>query len=292
MTMDVLIVGCGDIGLRVAQRYRGDGVRVRGLVRSAAAVDALSAVGITPERRDLDDPASLVDLDLRDVDVYYFAPPPDRGVDDPRIAHFLAIAQGDNRPRKLVYISTTGVYGDCAGAWITEMQPVNPRSDRGKRRFAAESALRAWSVATGVPVVLLRVPGIYGPGRLPVSRLRQGLPVLIEAEAPYSNRIHAEDLADICRVAMARAPAGSVFNVADNQPTTMSHYFNRIADHLGLPRPPAVSLAEAREKLTPAMLSFIEESRRIDNRKLREELGIELRYPTLESWLERGETGG
>ncbi|MGF1548177.1 MAG: SDR family oxidoreductase [Thiotrichales bacterium] len=282
---DTLIVGCGDIGLRLAELELRDGRTVRGLVRSPAGVAALTATGIIPEQRDLDDARQLADLDLRERDVYYFAPPPDHGTTDPRMVHFLACADGDNLPRKLVYISTTGVYGDCAGAWITEAQPVNPRTDRGKRRLAAETTLRAWSAATGVPVVVLRVPGIYGPGRLPERRLRQGLPVLIEAEAPYSNRIHADDLAEICRVAMLRAPAGELYNVADDNPTTMSHYFNCVADHLGIPRPPAVSLAEARERLTPAMLSFIEESRRVDNRKLRDALGIELRYPTLEAGL-------
>jgi nucleoside-diphosphate-sugar epimerase len=201
------------------------------------------------------------------------------------MVHFLAGIAADRLPQRLVYISTTGVYGDCGGAWITEAQPVNPRTPRGKRRLAAENALRAWSVQTSVPVVILRVPGIYGPSRLPADRIRKGLPVLREEDAPYSNRIHADDLARVCVAAMQRGTPGAVYNVADNQPTTMSHYFNRIADTLGLPRPPAVSMSEAREQLTAAMLSFMEESRRIDNRKMREDLGVELLYPDLESGL-------
>ncbi len=198
---------------------------------------------------------------------------------------FLAGITAARLPQRLVYISTTGVYGDCGGAWITETQPVNPGTPRGKRRLAAENVLQAWSAQTGVPVVILRVPGIYGPGRLPVERIRKALPVLREADAPYSNRIHADDLARVCDAAMRRGTPGAVYNVADNQPTTMSHYFNRSADTLGLPRPPAVSMSEAREQLTAAMLSFIEESRRIDNRKMREELGVVLLYPDLESGL-------
>ncbi len=280
-----LIIGYGDVGERLARLLARDGEAVAGVVRSAASVERLQAAGVVALQRDLDAPLTAGDLDLRGKSVYYFAPPPERGTTDPRMGHFLAAAHPGNQPRKIVYISTTGVYGDCGGAWITEAQPVNPRTDRGKRRLDAENRLRAWSEQSGVPVVILRVPGIYGPGRLPVSRLRQGLPILDEAEAPYSNRIHADDLASICLAAMRHAPAGEIYNAADDQPTTMSHYFNCLADHLGLPRLPTVSMAEARERLTPAMLSFIEESRRIDNRKLRESLGVVLAYPNLDAGL-------
>lgn len=281
----VLIVGCGAIGQRVAALCLAEGRAVTGLVQSAASAAGLHAVGITPWQIDLDDSAAPTEVNCADRAVYYFAPPPAADETDPRMTHFLAAIAADDLPQRIVYISTTGVYGDCDGAWITEAQPVNPRTPRGKRRLDAENSLRVWSAKTAVPVVILRVPGIYGPGRLPAERIRKGLPVLREADAPYSNRIHAEDLARICVAAMQRGTPGAVYNVADNQPTTMSHYFNQVADALGLSRPPAVSMAEARATLTPAMLSFIEESRRIDNRKLREELGIELLYPDLESGL-------
>lgn len=281
----VFIVGCGDIGRRVAALCLAEGQVVTGLVRSAVSAAALAAVGIAPLQADLDDPTTLGRVNCAGQAVYYFAAPPAEGEIDPRMEHFLAGIAADRLPLRIVYISTTGVYGDCGGAWITEAQPVNPRTPRGKRRLSAENALRTWSAQTGVPVVILRVPGIYGPGRLPAERIRKGLPVLREEEAPYSNRIHADDLARICMAAMQRGTPGAVYNVADNQPTTMSHYFNRIADTLGLPRPPAVSMSEAREQLTAAMLSFIEESRRIDNRKMREELGVALLYPDLESGL-------
>lgn len=282
---DVLIVGCGDIGRRVAALCQADGQSLTGLVQSAASAACVQAAGIRPRQADLDAPATLKTARYAGQRIYYFAPPPAEGDTDPRMANFLASIAADDLPQRIVYISTTGVYGDCGGAWITEAQSVNPRTPRGKRRLDAENSLRAWQARTGVPVVILRVPGIYGPGRLPLERLRKALPVLHEAEAPYSNRIHAEDLARVCLAAMQRGTPGAVYNVADNQPTTMSHYFNQIADALGLPRPPAVSMAEARATLTPAMLSFIEESRRIDNRKLREELGVELLYPDLASGL-------
>ena len=281
----VLIVGCGDIGRRVAALCLADGQAVTGLVRSAASAERLQKAGITPLHVDLDDPTAPGVVTCARQAVYYFAAPPAEGETDPRMEHFLAGITADRLPLRIVYISTTGVYGDCGGAWITETQPVNPRTPRGKRRLAAETALRTWSAQTGVPVVILRVPGIYGPGRLPAERIRKGLPVLREEDAPYSNRIHADDLARVCVAAMRRGTPGAVYNVADNLPTTMSHYFNRVADTLGLPRPPAVSMSEAREQLTAAMLSFIEESRRIDNRKMREELGVELLYPDLESGL-------
>lgn len=281
----VVIVGCGYVGQRLARQLRVEAREVIGLVRGAASAAALPTLGVIPVQVDLDAVVDTPAVPTAGADLYYFAPPPAEGDTDPRVAHFLAAIAADRWPRRIVYISTTGVYGDCGGAWITEDQPVNPSTARGKRRLAAEHTLRAWSARTGVPVVILRVPGIYGPGKLPVERLRKGLPIVREAEAPYSNRIHADDLARVCAAAMQRGTPGAVYNVADNQPTTMSHYFNSIADTLGLPRPPAVSMREAREQLTAAMLSFIDESRRIDNRKMREELGVTLLYPDLASGL-------
>jgi nucleoside-diphosphate-sugar epimerase len=180
-----------------------------------------------------------------------------------------------------VYISTSAVYGDCGGDWIDEECPLNPKSDRGKRRMAAEQVLEDWSQRTGVPVIILRVPGIYGPGRLPVERVRQGVPVLIPEESPYSNRIHADDLAAACVAASRRGQSGRAYNISDGHPTTMTDYFWRIADLHGLPRPPAISLAEARSVLTPAMLSFLEESKRLINRRMLDELRVKLQYPDL-----------
>ena len=189
-------------------------------------------------------------------------------------------------PERVVYISTSGVYGDCGGAWIDEDWPLNPISERGKRRLAAELILRGWSDRTGIPVVILRVPGIYGPGRLPVERVRQGVPVLFEADSPYSNRIHADDLALACCAAARRGHAGQAYNISDGHPTTMTDYFWRIADRYGLKRPPAISLAEARQVLSPNMLSFLEESKRLDNRRMLDKLQVTLQYPDLASGLE------
>ena len=278
-----LIVGCGDIGRRVARLEISEGRSVLGLARSDSTAALLKAMGFGVIPSDLDDVATLVALPNDVSTLYYFAPPPPSGADDPRLRNCLDALKG--LPERVVYISTSGVYGDCAGAWIDEECPLNPKSDRGKRRMAAEQVLEDWSQRTAVPVIILRVPGIYGPGRLPVERVRQGIPVLIPEESPYSNRIHADDLAAACFAAARRGQPGHAYNISDGHPTTMTDYFWSIADLYGLPRPPAISLAEARSVLTPAMLSFLEESKRLINRSMLNELKVSLKYPDLKSGL-------
>lgn len=280
----VLIVGCGDIGRRVARRYRQRDVPVTGLVRSEDSARQLRAAGVEPLVVDLDRP--LPTLVARGTGLYYFAPPPPEGGTDPRLEAVLAACDEGNRPRRVVYISTTAVYGDCGGEWVSEEAPLRPGTARGRRRLAAERALQGWAAASGTPVVILRVPGIYGPGRLPLERLRKGLPLLKEEQSPFTNRIHAEDLADICLAAMERGEPGAVYNVSDGHPSNMTDYFNRIADRAGLPRPPVVDRSEAVEAITPGMLAFLQESKRIDNRRMLEGLGVRLRYPSLTEGLE------
>ena len=282
---DVLIIGCGDIGERVARLERSEGRVVTGLVRSEKSARRLHAAGIQPITVDLDVPASLNNLPVKDVVVYYFAPPPGTGVTDPRMEAFVSVLTPSNFPRCIVLISTTGVYGDCHGEWVTEDRLPNPQADRARRRLAAETTLRRWSETSGVPIVILRVPGIYGPGYLPEERLRSGEPVLREEESPYSNRIHADDLAQVCVAAARRGHDNAVYNVSDGHPTTMTDFFFRVADAFGIPRPPAITREEARHRLGPGMLSYLAESKRIDNRRMREELGVELMYPDLASGL-------
>ncbi len=278
----IFIVGCGDIGCRVARLEQAGGAEVGALARPGS-VARLAASGIATVAGDLDQPASLAGLPAGIGTLYYFAPPPPTGGDDPRLRACLAALP--QPPERLVYISTSGVYGDCGGAWIDESAPLHPKTDRGRRRLAAERLLAEWSARVGTAVVVLRVPGIYGPGRLPVERVRQGLPVVAEDDAPYTNRIHADDLATACWAAARRGAPGQAYNISDGHPTTMTDYFWRIADLYGLPRPPALPMAEARRVLTPSMLSFLEESKRLDNRRMREALGVELRYPDLEHGL-------
>lgn len=275
-----LIVGCGDIGLRVARRLRERGEAPALIVRSAASAGALRTEGFEVQALDLDRETPVFDAEQ----VYWFAPPPAQGREDPRLRRWLA-GLSPQPARRIVYISTSGVYGDCAGRWIDEDEPLKPQTDRGHRRLDAERALSEFARHSTGAVMVLRVPGIYGPGRLPVERLQQHLPVVREDEAPWTNRIHAEDLASVALAAMDHGAAGRAYNVSDGQPTTMSDYFVRCARLLNLPEPPRVSMQEARARLTPAMLSFLEESKRLVNRRMLEELGVVLRYPDLAAGL-------
>ncbi|MDD2769106.1 MAG: SDR family oxidoreductase [Methylococcus sp.] len=285
MTRTVLIVGCGDIGSRVARLELAAGHGVSGLARSAATAARLEEQGVATVGGDLDKPDSLAGLKSAWRTLYYFAPPPGSGVDDPRLAALLEGLPDGSLPERVIYISTSGVYGDCGGAWVREDRPPHPQSARSQRRWAAEQYLETWSRCHGVAAVILRVPGIYSPGRLPLERIRSGIPVVCEEESPYSNRIHADDLAEACFAAAWRGAADGVYNVSDGHPTTMTDYFYRVADRSGLPRPAAISLEEARRILSPAMLSFLEESKRLDNGRMTRELQPKLLYPDLESGL-------
>jgi nucleoside-diphosphate-sugar epimerase len=281
----VLIVGCGDIGRRVARLESAEGRGVYGLARSPETAARLVRQGIAAVHGDLDKPDSLAGLSGGWTTLYYFAPPPAAGDGDPRLAVFFEALPVRRLPGKVVYVSTSGVYGDCGGDWVDEGRPPRPQNARSRRRLAAEETLMAWSRRYGVTVVILRVPGIYGPGRLPLERLRAGVPVVRQEESPYSNRIHADDLAEVCVAAGRRTAAEGVYNVSDGHPTTLTDYFHAVADRFGLPRPPAISLAEARRVLSPEMLSFMEESKRLDNGRMLRELRPRLHYPDLERGL-------
>jgi len=280
----VLIVGCGDIGRRIAARVHD--VECMGIVRGENSGKHLIDQGITPLLLDLDGAVDATSLPDPVGDLYYLVPPSAQGMIDRRASVFLAaLESAPKRVRKLLYLSTSAVYGDCGGAWIDETAPLVPGTDRGRRRLDAENRMREWGRRTGVPVVILRVPGIYGPGRLPLDRLRKGLPVLCEAESPYTNRIHADDLAEVCIAAMARGRAGEAYNVSDGNPTTMCDYFERVARHAGLPLPPKVDRATAQKQLSEGMLSFLAESKRLKNDKLVQELKVRLQYPDLNAGL-------
>jgi len=280
-----MIIGCGDIGRRVARLAREKRIPVFALVRSGKSAEELKELAIRAIPGDLDEPASLRNLPTKDTVLFYFAPPPGGGVTDPRMRAFCAAVHQGDEPRKVVYISTSGVYGDCGSTVVTEETPVNPQTARAKRRLDAETVLGQWGKERSVAVVILRVTGIYGPGRLPVTYIESGHPVLSEQDAPFTNRIHADDLARICLAAAERGEAGDVFNVSDGQPGTMTQYFNAVADILGLPRPPRVALAEAGLVMKPLMLSYVSESRHMDNHKMFDKLNVRLLYPTLEEGL-------
>lgn len=286
---DVLIIGCGNVGTRLALRYLQQGRRVCALVRSNHRAAALSALGITVVKGDLDQAHSmqaLAEILERASTCFYFVPPPGEGEGDPRVGNLLSVWDRQHHPGQLIYMGTSGVYGDTGGAWVTEQSPLQPQTDRARRRMLAEQAWREGAEHLGFALTLLRVGGIYGPDRLPEARLRRGLPVLREQECGYSNRIHVEDLLRICEACAAQPADGiRIYNVSDGRPGNMTEYFLAVADALGLPHPPQLSMAEAREQLSPAMLSYLGESRRMDSHKVWQELGLRPRYPDLASGL-------
>lgn len=276
----MFIVGCGYIGRQILASQLGKGHETCCLNGSTMGRDTLQHAGFHALQADLDD-ESIPPLPSADAAVIYLVPPPPQGRHDSRMAHFLRATARDGEPRRIVYISTSGVYGDCNGEWVDEHRPANPSVDRAYRRWDAEQQLRAWRDRSGGELVILRVAGIYGPGKLPLARLRKGTPMVSEADAPWTNRIHAADLVQVCLAALARGHDGEVYNVSDGHPGNMTNYFNHVADLAGLPRPPIIPLAAAAGQLSAGLRSYLQESRRLDNRKMLDELGVKLRYPTL-----------
>jgi len=266
----LLIIGCGDIARRalpwLVKRYR-----VYAAVRSDTRCAALRALGVTPLRADLDCPHSLRRLaGISDL-VLHFAPPQDTGCLDQRTrALIAALMRGQHRPRRLVYISATSVYGDCDGAWVSEARPARPQTPQAERRVDAETRLRRFGRRCRVAVSILRAAGIYAVDRLPLARLAQ--PLRHENEACYINHIHADDLAAIVRAALRRGRAGRIYHAADDAALKMGAYFDLLADHAGLPRAP-------RSSQSAVMPSFMRESRRLTNRRIQRELGVRLAYP-------------
>lgn len=280
---EVLIIGCGALGERVAASLLRVGDKVQALVRKPAHAEALRERGVDAYAIDLDKGVSALSGLTSPQVLFHFAPPPPRGVEDSRSRTLLQALPETWRPQRVVLVSTTGVYGDCAGEWVDEQRPPAPKADRARRRLDAEAVWRDWSETHRVPLAILRVAGIYGPDKLPLTRLRSGEPVLMESESPWSNRIHIDDLVSACLAAGERGEG--IYNACDDQPSNMTDYFNQVADAVGLPRPPQISLEEAREQLSAGMLSYLAESKRLSNRRLRGELGVVLRYPGLREGL-------
>lgn len=286
MKEPIIIAGCGDIGLRVAVLALAAGHEVAGLVRSAASAARLRTLGAMAVTGDLDDSTQPVaHLPSAGATVIYTVPPPGGGEYDPRVRVFCGSIEPGEEPRTLVYLSTTGVYGDQGGAVVTEATPPRAETSRAKRRLDAEQLLLAWGAHRQVRIVILRVAGIYGPGRLPLNRIQEGCPVLRDEDAPYTSRIHADDLARICLAAAAHGEHGEIFNICDGEVSTMTDYFNAVADAFNLPRPAQVDRDEAKLRMPPLLYSYFGESRRIDNQRMRERLQVRLQYPDLPSGL-------
>ena len=287
----LLIVGCGDIGLRVL-RLLQPRWRVLALTSSSWKVDALRKAGALPLLGNLDDAASLGRLAALADAVLHLAPPPSQGQTDPRTRNLLQALARSRRVRCLVYASTSGVYGDAAGERFDETRAVNPGTARARRRVGAEVAVRHHGRAFGVRASILRVPGIYAldrEGGDPRERVRRGTPVLVPADDVYTNHIHADDLARACAAALVRGAPQRVYHVSDSSELKMGDHFDAVADAFGLPRPQRMRRSEASRSLSEVQMSFLSESRRLNNRRLIEELGVDLRYPTpAKAWAEAG----
>ena len=287
----VLIVGCGDVGLRVARALPAR-VRVFALTTSAARAPELRARGITPLVGDLDAPRTLARLAGIADRVVHLAPPAgdpqEQWWRDHRTHALLRVLRLRTAPRALAYASTTGVYGDCGGERVSEARPVLPRTPRAQRRVDAERQVRFFGRATGAAATVLRIPGIYAPDRpggTPRDRLLKGTPVLERQDDVYTNHIHADDLARAVLAALWRGRPQRVYNVCDDTELRMGDYFDLAADLYGLPRPPRVPRTTAQEQLPLVLLSFMSESRRLDNARLKKELRLRLRHATVESGL-------
>ncbi len=283
----VLIVGCGDVGMRMAGQLRNR-VRLLALTSSSGRAGELRSKGITPLLGNLDKKASLMRLAGIATRVVHLAPPPSEGWVDSRTHALLCALRMRQKPVCVVYGSTSGVYGNCDGDWVTETRPVNANTPRAHRRVDAETRLRIWGRSTMTRVSILRIPGIYAQDReggTPRARLLKATPVLQAQDDVFTNHIHADDLARACCLALWRGAAQRVYNVNDDSSMKMGDYFDLAADLYGLPRPPRIAREGATEQLPLMLLSFMSESRRMDNTRMKKELCLRLRYPTVLSGL-------
>lgn len=283
----LLVVGCGDVGMRllpwVTRRFR-----VFALTSQPERRAALRAAGAIPILADLDRPHSLQRLRGLAHYVLHLAPPQQQGDIDVRTRNLTAILPEGAR---VVYVSTTGVYGDRGGAPTPESTPRRPRNARARRRVDAEQVLRAWALATGGSVAILRAPGIYAENRLPLARLREATPALRFEDDVYTNHIHADDLARLACLALFRALPGRAYNASDDTRLKMADYFDLVADAYGLARPPRLSRAELERTMPPLRLSFMSESRQLLNTRIKRELRTGLRYPRVQDFLAQQDGG-
>ncbi len=276
----VFIAGCGYIGERVAKLLQAEGSDVTCLVRTEKGQEKLQSAGFKVAAWNLDSFEGAPEIELAGKTVLYFVPPQGGGTVDLRARNFLRLLTGMNPPARLVYASATTVYSGAWGERVTEESETVPTTAMGKRRLDAERQFLEYGKESGTEIVILRISGIYGAGRLPLMQVSQGQPVLRIEESGPSNRIHADDLATICIAAARGAESGEIFNVSDNNPCSMTEYFNAVADLLEKPRQPQVTMEEAHRVMTPLMLSYVSHSQIVDSGKLFRRLGIKLKYPT------------
>jgi nucleoside-diphosphate-sugar epimerase len=280
----LLIVGCGDVGLRVLKGMPSRSVRAVAITSQSSRMPELRQAGATPVLANLDAPHTLQRLAGWATHVLHLAPPPGEGAADPRTQALVRTLMRRSPPQALVYGSTTGVYGDCEGAWVSESRPVAPHTPRAKRRVHAEGSVRFLNRACGPRSTVLRIPGIYAADRAggPQERLAKGSPVLRGPDDVFTNHIHANDLARACWLALWRGKPQRTLNITDDTQLKMGDYFDAAADHFGLPRPERIARADAASRLGAMQLSFMGESRRLLNTRMKRELRLALRYPTVQ----------
>ncbi len=275
-----LIIGCGDIALRTLPLLQGH-YRLYVLVRNPAKANGLRSLGVTPIVGDLDDRHTLARVaGLADV-VLHFAPPERQGHIDTRTRNLLTTLSTRLLPRHLIYISTSGVYGDCGGDIVSETRPVNPQSHRARLRVSAERQIRTWATRNHVNASILRVPGIIAEDRLPFDRIKARTPAIVASEDGYSNHIHADDLAHSVVAALRYGKPNRVYHTVDDDEMKMGDYFDAVADAFKLPRPPRLTRIEAQRAVSPMMWSFMNESRRLTNVRMKQELKVRLLHPTV-----------
>jgi nucleoside-diphosphate-sugar epimerase len=272
----ILIVGCGDVGQRLALRLKHR-FMVSGSTRTNAGRQTLLAAGIRPVLLDLDARDQPM-LDLTHSWVVHLAPPQTDGVTDRRTRRLMRCL---TQVERLVYVSTSGVYGDCAGQYIDETRRLAPVNARALRRADAESYLRRSARQRHFRLSVVRVPGIYSEQRLPIERLKAGTPALCRADDVYSNHIHADDLACILEAALLHGRPQRIYHASDDVPLPMADYFDQVADKFSLPRPPRLPREQLLSQLSPMQRSFMQESRRLSNLRLKRELGVRLQYPSV-----------
>ncbi len=274
----LFIAGCGYTGTRVARQAQGWNVTAH--LRDQDKAAALQAAGVATICCSMDDLADIPTLPVHNKVLLYSIPPQGGGSIDLRARNFCAALERDNAiPSRIIYLSATSVYGDTNGQIVTEQSPAEPDSAMGKRRLDAEQLFQEFGAGHGVPVVILRVSGIYGPGRLPLMQIAQGQPLLKEELARPSNRIHVDDLVQVCLKVLEQG--SGIYNVSDGHPASMTAYFNACADALGKPRQPQVCLEEAQRTMPPLLLTYFRESRVVDNTRMLQELGSTLIYPDM-----------
>lgn len=294
----LLIVGCGDVGQRVAsvlnayKSTQAQPFRVLALTSSAERIVPFRTQGIVPLVGNLDDKASIQRLAGLATHVLHLAPPPSEGWSDPRTLALTRALRRRTLPSTFVYGSTSGVYGDLAGGKAKETLPTAARTPRAMRRVSAEETVRFLGRSSinssFIRTSILRIPGIYAPNReggTPKNRLLKGTPVLAAKDDVYTNHIHADDLARACLAALWRGKPQRVYNVNDDSRMKMGDYFDFAADLYNLPRPPRVPRSTANDQLPLMLLSFMSESRQMDNGRMKQELKLQLCYPTVKTGL-------